>query len=77
MTTMNEKTSFWGSTYGPHALLVGAVAMDFGVRKTTSSGTRFIDCFGYISASLTGAVSGWLIDNYSLNASFYLSVFEL
>lgn len=62
-------------TYGPHVLMVGTVAMDFGTRKAASSAAGFIDCFGYIGAALTGVGSGWLIDNYGWNASFYFWVF--
>lgn len=58
-------------TYGPHVLMVGTVAMDFGTRKAAASAAGFIDCFGYIGAALTGIGSGLLIDKYSWNAAFY------
>jgi len=58
-------------TYGPHILMVGTVAMDFGTRKAAASAAGFIDCFGYIGAALTGIGSGLLIDKYSWNAAFY------
>ncbi len=58
-------------TYGPHVLMVGTIAMDFGTRKAAASAAGFIDCFGYIGAALTGIGSGLLIDKYSWNAAFY------
>ncbi len=58
-------------TYGPHVLMVGTIAMDFGTRKAASSAAGFIDCLGYIGASLTGVGSGWLTDRYGWNAAFY------
>lgn len=61
-------------TYGPHVLMVGTVAMDFGTRKAASSAAGFIDCFGYIGAALTGIGSGWLIDKYNWNGAFYFWV---
>jgi len=61
-------------TYGPHVLIVGIMPMDLGTRKASSSVAGFIDGFGYIGAGLTGVFSGWLIDNYSWDAAFYLWV---
>lgn len=58
-------------TYGPHILMVGTIAMDFGTRKAAASAAGFIDCFGYIGAALTGIGSGLLIDKYNWNAAFY------
>jgi len=61
-------------TYGPHVLMVGTIAMDYGTRKAASSAAGFIDCLGYVGASLTGVGSGWLADKYGWNASFYFWV---
>ncbi len=61
-------------TYGPHVLMVGTIAMDFGTRKAASSAAGFIDCLGYIGASLTGIGTGWLADKFGWNAAFYLWV---
>lgn len=58
-------------TYGPHILMVGTVAMDFGTRKAAASAAGFIDCFGYIGAALTGVGSGFLMDRFNWNAAFY------
>ena len=54
--------------------MVGAIAMDFGTRKATSSAAGFIDYLGYIRASLTGVGSGWLAEKYGWNAAFYFWV---
>lgn len=61
-------------TYGPHILIVGIMPMDLGTRKASSSVAGFVDGFGYIGAGLTAVFSGWLIDNYSWNATFYFWV---
>jgi sugar phosphate permease len=61
-------------TYGPHVIIVATMPMDFGTRKASASAAGFIDCFGYIGASLTGIGSGWLIDNFGWPAAFYLWV---
>jgi len=58
-------------TYGPHILIVGSIPMDYASRKAASSATGFIDCMGYVGAAFAGVGSGWLIDNYGWNASFY------
>jgi len=57
-------------TYGPHVIMVAAIPMDYGTRKAASSAAGFIDGLGYIGATLTGIVSGWLIDYYSWDAAF-------
>lgn len=61
-------------TYGPHVLMVGIIPMDFATRKAASSATGFIDCMGYIGAALTGVGTGWLVDKYNWNATFYFWV---
>jgi OPA family glycerol-3-phosphate transporter-like MFS transporter len=57
-------------TYGPHVLMCGTMAMDFGTRKAASSAAGFIDSWGYLGASLTGIGTGWLIDKYNWQAAF-------
>jgi len=59
------------TTFGPHSLLVSQLPMIFGNRKNTASITGAIDGIGYLGASLTGVLSGWLIDSYSWNHAFY------
>lgn len=61
-------------TYGPHVLMVGTVAMDFGTRKGAASAAGFIDALGYVGATLTGVGTGWLIDHYGWNSAFYFWV---
>jgi sugar phosphate permease len=61
-------------TYGPHVLMVGAIAMDFGTRKGAASAAGFIDALGYVGASLAGVLSGYLIDHTGWNAAFYFWV---
>ncbi|MFC2019175.1 MFS transporter [Chloroflexota bacterium] len=58
-------------TYGPHVAIVTYAPMDFATRKAAASATGFIDGMGYIGAALTGIVSGFLIDNYGWNSTFY------
>lgn len=59
------------TTFGPHSLLVSQLPMILGNRKNTASICGFIDGIGYIGASLTGVISGLLIDNYNWNYAFY------
>lgn len=61
-------------TYGPHVLMVGAIAMDFGTRKASASAAGFIDCFGYIGAALAGVGSAHLIEYHGWNTAFYFWV---
>ncbi len=49
---------------GPHSLLGGAAAMDFGGRKSAGSAAGLIDCFQYIGAGLAGVTLGSLIDRH-------------
>ncbi|MFC1700268.1 MFS transporter [Patescibacteria group bacterium] len=63
------------TTFGPHSLLVSQLPMIFGNNKNTASITGAIDALGYLGASLTGVISGWLIDNYSWTYAFYFWVF--
>jgi MFS transporter, OPA family, glycerol-3-phosphate transporter len=49
---------------GPHSLLGGAAAMDFGGRKAAGSAAGMIDAFQYIGAGLGQPMVGWVIDTY-------------
>lgn len=62
------------TTFGPHSLLVSQLPMIFGNKKNTASITGAIDALGYLGASLTGVVSGWLIESFSWNYAFYFWV---
>jgi sugar phosphate permease len=58
--------------YGPHVMICATISMDYGSRKAAASTAGFIDGFGYFGASITGVLSGYLIDNISWNAAFWL-----
>lgn len=56
-------------TYGPHILMVGHAAQDFGKKSGAAGAAGFIDGLGYIGASLAGWGAGVLIGpekNYNL-----------
>ena len=62
------------TTFGPHSLLVSQLPMILGNRKNTGSITGAIDALGYLGASLTGIISGWLIDKFSWSYAFHFWV---
>jgi sugar phosphate permease len=47
--------------------MVGHAAQDFGHKQGASGAAGFIDCMGYIGASLTGWGAGRLIDHFNAN----------
>jgi OPA family glycerol-3-phosphate transporter-like MFS transporter/OPA family sugar phosphate sensor protein UhpC-like MFS transporter len=49
-------------TYGPHILMVGHAAQDFGKKEGASGAAGFIDAMGYVGATLAGWGAGMLID---------------
>ena len=49
---------------GPHSLLGGAAAMDFGGRKASGSAAGMIDAFQYIGAGITQPMIGFVIDTF-------------
>jgi sugar phosphate permease len=51
-------------TYGPHILMVGHAAQDFGKKSNAAGAAGFIDALGYVGASLAGFPAGWLIDKF-------------
>ena len=57
-------------TYGPHILLVGHAAQDFGKKTGAAGAAGFIDGMGYIGASLSGLGAGWLIDKSGFQVTF-------
>jgi sugar phosphate permease len=57
-------------TYGPHILMVGHAAQDFGKQKGAAGAAGFIDAIGYIGASLAGWGAGKLIDTHGYAATF-------
>lgn len=62
------------TTYIPHVMICATIPMDYASRKTAASAAGFIDSFGYSGASLTGVISGFLVDHYGWNAAFYFWV---
>ncbi len=58
--------------FGPHALLVSTIPMEFGTRKASSAATGFIDGVGYIGAAITTFTSGALIEAAGSGAAFAL-----
>jgi sugar phosphate permease len=48
-------------TYGPHILMVGHAAQDFGKKSGAAGAAGFIDGMGYIGASLAGWGAGFMI----------------
>ncbi|MFX0028190.1 MAG: MFS transporter [Candidatus Hermodarchaeota archaeon] len=58
--------------FGPHALLVSTIPMEFGTRKAASAATGFIDGWGYIGAAITSFTSGALIATAGSGAAFML-----
>ncbi|MHC4124175.1 MAG: MFS transporter [Planctomycetota bacterium] len=57
-------------TYGPHILMVGHAAQDFGKKTGAAGAAGFIDCMGYIGASLAGWGAGKLIMVYGYKVNF-------
>jgi sugar phosphate permease len=57
-------------TYGPHILMVGHAAQDFGKKSNAAGAAGFIDALGYVGASLAGAPAGWMIDKFGYTAAF-------
>ncbi len=57
-------------TYGPHILLVGHAALDFGKKSGAAGAAGFIDGMGYIGASLAGWGAGKLIDTRGYEVTF-------
>jgi len=57
-------------TYGPHILMVGHAAQDFGKKSGAAGAAGFIDGMGYIGASLAGWGAGELIVRRGYNFTF-------
>jgi len=60
-------------TYGPHILMVGHAAQDFGKKSGAAGAAGFIDGMGYIGASLAGWGAGELIDRRGHEFTFVLA----
>ena len=57
-------------TYGPHILMVGHAAQDFGKKSGAAGAAGFIDGMGYIGASLAGWGAGVMIMRHGYNFTF-------
>ncbi len=57
-------------TYGPHILMVGHAAQDFGRKQGAAGAAGFIDAMGYIGASLAGWGAGALIRSHGYEVTF-------
>ena len=57
-------------TYGPHILMVGHAAQDFGKKSGAAGAAGFIDAMGYIGASLAGWGAGVLIKSQGYTFTF-------
>jgi OPA family glycerol-3-phosphate transporter-like MFS transporter len=57
-------------TYGPHILMVGHAAQDFGKKSGAAGAAGFIDGMGYIGASLAGWGAGVMITRYGYEFTF-------
>jgi len=60
-------------TYGAHILMVGHAAQDFGHKEGSAGAAGFIDCMGYIGASLAGWGAGKLIDVKDFGFTFVMA----
>ena len=59
-------------TYGPHILMVGHAAQDFGKKSGAAGAAGLIDGMGYIGASLAGWGAGELIKRYGYEINFMI-----
>ena len=57
-------------TYGPHILMVGHAAQDFGKKSGAAGAAGFIDAMGYVGATLAGVGAGALIDASGYRVTF-------
>ncbi len=57
-------------TYGPHILMVGHAAQDFGKKSGAAGAAGFIDAMGYVGATLAGWGAGRLIKSQGYEITF-------
>jgi len=53
---------------GCHGLIAGTASMDFGGRKAAATAAGLLDGSQYLVGSLTGVVTGWLLDRFGWDA---------
>jgi len=68
MTTILAMIGF--CTYGPHILMVGHAAQDFGRTSGAAGAAGFIDALGYVGASVAGWPAGLLIKHCGYQCMF-------
>lgn len=56
---------------GPQMLVGGICAVESGSKKVASAATGFCGLSGYIGAMISGAGTGWCIDNFGWNGAFW------
>jgi sugar phosphate permease len=59
-------------TYGPHILMVGHAAQDFGKKSGAAGAAGFIDAMGYLGATVAGWGAGALISARGYHVAFGL-----
>jgi OPA family glycerol-3-phosphate transporter-like MFS transporter len=59
-------------TYGPHILMVGHAAQDFGKKSGSAGAAGFLDGMGYIGASLAGWGAGVIIEKLGYTTDFVI-----
>ena len=57
-------------TYGPHILMVGHAAQDFGKKSGAAGAAGFIDAMGYLGATAAGMGAGALISAHGYHVAF-------
>jgi OPA family glycerol-3-phosphate transporter-like MFS transporter len=57
-------------TYGPHILMVGHAAQDFGKKSGAGGAAGFIDAWGYVGVAVAGVGAGALIKAYGYQVTF-------
>ncbi len=57
-------------TYGPHILMVGHAAQDFGKKAGAGGAAGFIDAWGYVGVAFAGMGAGALIDACGYQITF-------
>ena len=74
MTTLVLLAVIGFTVFGPHSYVVTQLPMLIGRKTDIASITGFIDGMGYIGASITGVVSGMLVDRIGWSAAMYFWV---
>lgn len=57
-------------TYGPHILMVGHAAQDFGKKSGAGGAAGFIDAWGYVGVAVAGVGAAALIENSGYQVTF-------